>query len=300
MHKDIPKTVIIGAFGFLGKYFLAAYKEIYPDCVGTTKGVVDGASDFHFLDLSNPDIKSLRLLEMEYKEALIFAAVTKINICEEEKLMTRKVNVDGTLELIRQLIDEGIKPIFFSSDYVFDGKEGSYRDDSPVNPMTEYGKQKAEVEAKMAAITKGNFLVVRLSKIFTLTKNDNTLLDEMARILSSGGVVQAAYDQIFCPTLITDIINALSWLQVEKVTGIVNACSPEAWSRYDLAVSLAKTMKVDVNKVRKASLSEIMTNKERPKNTSMISSALLKDSVFFTPMTTCIKRIASNWVKISM
>lgn len=299
MQNDIPKTAIIGSSGFLGRAFLSVHRKVYHDCVCTAKATTDKNDNIFLFDLLNPDIKSLHLSKTGHKEAFIFAAVTKIDVCENKKAITKKINVDGIIELARQLSEEGIKPIFFSSDYVFDGKEGSYRDDSPVNPITEYGKQKAEVEAKMATITKGNFLVVRLSKIFTLTKNDNTLLDEMARILSSGEVVQAAYDQIFCPTLITDIINALAWLQVQKVTGIVNVCSLEVWSRYDLAVSLAKTMKVDANKVRKASLSEIMINKELPKNTSMMPSALLKDSVPFTPMTTCVKRVASNWVKIS-
>ena len=76
-------------------------------------------------------------------QALILVAVTKIDTCEEEKAMTRRVNVDGTLELIRQLVNEGIKPVFFSSDYVFDGDTGGYLDESPLNPINEYGHQKS-------------------------------------------------------------------------------------------------------------------------------------------------------------
>lgn len=299
MHKDIPKTVIIGASGFLGKYFLAAYREIYPDCVGTTRGVADGTSGLHFLDLSNPNIKPLGLSKTEHKEALILAAVNKIDTCEEEKSMTRKVNVDGTLELIRQLVDEGIKPIFFSSDYVFDGEKGFYPDNALTNPKTEYGRQKADVEAVIDGISKSNFLTVRLSKIFSLDQEDHTFLDQMAHTLISGGIVEAAYDQVFCPTLISDLINIVTWLQARKETGIVNVCSPEIWSRYNLALEMARALKVNLNMVRRISLEELQ-GPRRPKNTSMKTAHLSRKSSYaFTPIAECILTVAKKWRQIA-
>ncbi|MCX5711781.1 MAG: NAD-dependent epimerase/dehydratase family protein [Candidatus Omnitrophica bacterium] len=295
MNANIPKTAVIGATGFLGKAFLSAYRNIYSDCLGTARSAVDENRNILFFDLLEPDLKSLHLSSSGYKEALVLAGVTKIDTCEREKERTRKVNVDGTLELIRQLAEEGIKPIFFSSDYVFDGKDGYYTDGSVTNPITEYGKQKAEIESQIASITKGNFLVVRLGKIFSLNKEDNSLLDEMAHILSSGGTINAAFDQIFCPTLITDVIEAVKWLQVKSTTGIVNVCSPEIWSRYDLAVSLAKAMALDVDKVIKVSLDNIFVNPKLPKNTAMLSSVALKTNIDFTPMSLCVERVAGNW-----
>ena len=297
MNTNIPKTAIIGASGFLGQAFLSAYRQVYSDCIGTTRSSVDEKKNLFFLDLLNLDLESLHLINSDHKEALILAGVTKIDSCEREKEKTWKVNVDATLELIRQLADEGIKPIFFSSDYVFDGKDGFYTDGSATNPTTEYGKQKAEIESRIASITKGNFLVVRLGKIFSLRKEDNSLLDEMAHILSLGGAINAAFDQIFCPTLITDVVDAVSWLQAKGTTGIVNVCSPEIWSRYDLAISLAQAMGLDSNKVIKVSLDKIFFNPKLPKNTAMLSSVALKTYVDFTPISVCVERVADNWAR---
>jgi dTDP-4-dehydrorhamnose reductase len=299
MNKNFSKTAIIGSSGFLGQVFLSVYRKVYPDCIATTRSVSDKSKNIFSFNLLNPNIRPLYLSKSGHKEALILAAVANIDECEKHKRATRKINVDGTLELIHQLSGEGIKPVFFSSDYVFDGGDGAYSDAAATNPIAEYGRQKAEVEAKIVAITKGNFLVVRLSKVFSLVKNDGTLLDEMAHILSSGGIVQAPYDQIFCPTLVSDIVNAVAWLQAQGAKGVVNACSPETWSRYDLAVSLAKVMGVDMSKVKKVRLEEIMVNKKRPKNTSMIPNALLRSNVAFISISSCIQQIANNWAKAS-
>ena len=87
--------------------------------------------------------------------------------------------------------------------------------------------KKAEVETAIKKISKGNYLVIRLSKIFSLKKDDGTLLDEMAKILISGKELQAATDQIFCPTLISDLVEIVTILQTRRVTGVINVCSQE-------------------------------------------------------------------------
>jgi dTDP-4-dehydrorhamnose reductase len=273
---------------------LSTYRQIYSDCVATVrKPNIDNISYF---DLLSPNITPLRLTETGHKEALIFAAITKIDRCEAEKDLTRKINVGGTLELIKQLVSEGIKPIFFSSDYVFDGISGNYADDAPTNPITEYGRQKAEVEARIDEITKGNYLIVRLSKVFSLNKGDGSLLDEMASALANGDTIRAAYDQIFCPTLISDVISAVAYLQSKGITGIINVCSQESWSRYDLAVLLAEKMGIERSRISKVSLDEIGFKANRPKNTSMIPKRLLAEKrITFTPISGCIEKVAKNW-----
>lgn len=298
--KELPfsirKTVVVGSSGFLGKAFLLAHRRIHPDCIGTAK--IASTDNISQLDLLYPDIVPLRLAQTGHKEALILAGVTKIEKCESEKELTRKINVEGTLELIRQLVSEGIKPIFFSSDHVFDGNRGNYADNAPVSPITEYGRQKAEIEAKIGEISKGNFLVLRLGKVFSLVKGDGALLDEMAgTLVESDKLLRVAYDQFLCPILVTDLIKAVASLQAQQITGIVNVCSPEIWSRYDLALEIAKALRVDPARICRISLDELGFGVKRPKNTSMQIKRLLREVNFsnFTPISKCIEQVAENW-----
>ncbi len=294
LPSDLPKTAIIGATGFLGSRFFNAYREKYPDCVGTARA--KDILGLGYLDLSAPDISGLMLRKKGHSDALIIAAMPKIDQCEEEKELTRRVNVDGTLELLRQLKREGIKPIFFSSDYVFDGASGGYSDDSPTRPITEYGRQKAEVERKIPGICGRDHLIVRIGKVFSLTRGDNSLFDEMARLLSSGGEVKAAFDQVFNPILASDVVNIVSRLQARKLTGVVNVCSKESWSRYDMAAAVARAMDVDSGRVKRVSLDEIAFKAKRLKNTSMSPLRLMGEGLAdLAPIDECIRTVAANW-----
>ena len=95
----LPKTAIIGATGFIGKAFFAEYRKIHPDCIGTNRDA--GRDGFSFLDLSFPEIAPLKLVETGHQDVLILAGMTKLAECEKEKELTRKVNVIGTLDLVR-------------------------------------------------------------------------------------------------------------------------------------------------------------------------------------------------------
>lgn len=295
LPDNLPKTAVIGAGGFIGSAFMSAYRRKYPDCTGTSRR--RGMEGLSFLDLSAPDIKPLCLSGTGHKEALILAAVTNIDLCETEKAQTRGTNVTGTLAVIRQLSSEGIKPIYFSSDYVFSGDRGRYSDDDRISPSTEYGRQKAEVEEMIPEICGEEYLIVRLSKIFTVNKGSGTLLDEMASILAGGGDVRAAYDQIFCPTLVWDVVNAVARLQAIGAKGIWNVCSPEVWLRYDVAAALAKKMNISPERVLKISIDDLDLKARRPKNISMVPKKLFAvKGIDFTPMSECINIVAKNWM----
>ena len=149
-------------------------------------------------------------------------------------------NVDGTLELARQLAGEGVVPVFFSTDLVFDGQDGRYIDDAPTRPLNEYGAQKAEVEQRLPEVCGGRCLVIRLGKVFGLARGDGTLLDEMAGRLTKGQEVAAARDQVFSPVLVGDVVRAVLSLQAVGVTGVVNLQRPEVWSRFDLGRAVAR------------------------------------------------------------
>lgn len=292
----LPKTAIIGATGILGRNFFLEYKKIHPDCIGTSR---DRAREgLSYFDLSSPSVAPLKLAENGHQEALISAGISKMAICEQEKELTRKINVEGISALIRQLVNERIKPIFFSSDIVFDGLTGGYDDEALTQPLNEYAMQKAQIESFMKKIFKqnSNCLVVRLSKVFSLCKGDGTLLDEMASILKSGGHIRAAQDQVFCPTFVSDLVEVVKILQMKNATGIINVCSPEAWSRYDIALSLAHYMKINPNRIEKISLNDLNEPYARPKNTSMQIKKLERITDFkFTPMKQCIQKAADIW-----
>lgn len=287
------KTAVIGASGFVGRHLWAAYRARYPDCVGTTFS--SAKPELAQFDIRSPDFAALRLAETGHEAVLIASAKPNIAYCEQNKSEAYAVNVRGTLELVRQIGRTGMQVIFLSSDYVFDGKGGPYDDDHPTAPTTEYGRQKAEVERRIPELT-DNFLVLRLSKIYGVRKGERTLLDEMAELLAARKEVLAARDQIFCPTHVDDLVEAIVAIQDRKLGGVINVCNPEGWSRADIATELAREMGAPPELVRRISLDDIPVMQGRPLDTSMRSSRLAREPhVRFRPLRADIARMAAAW-----
>ncbi len=137
MLKTPPKTIIIGAGGFLGKAFLSRYRGILPDTLALAKNANTGGL-IHY-NLLEPGALPSEITTGTYTDALVLAGISRIKTCEDNMEMTGKVNVTGVLTLMRELVKRQIKPIFFTTDYVFDGTTGSYTETSAFNPLNEYG-----------------------------------------------------------------------------------------------------------------------------------------------------------------
>jgi len=261
-----PKTAVIGAGGFLGRQLLAAYRAYYPDTLGTLRDPSGGEPR---LDLAAVDIAPLRLAEAGYEAAIIAAGLTNVAACQRNSQFAVSRNVTGTLRLASQLAALGIKTVFLSSDYVFDGIHGGYDDDAVPRPLNVYGACKAQVERRLPDVCGDNYLIVRLSKVFGLIAGDGTLLDEMAALLSQGKVVRAAADQVFCPTYVHDVVRAIHFLQAAGATGTYNVCAPEAWRRADLAAAVAAAIGAPPTLVETISLSDLGEGFARPRHTDM-------------------------------
>ena len=287
------KTAIIGASGFIGSHLINKYKSKYPDCIGTTFS--SDKKNLLKFDLKNPDIKSLDLERTGHKAVIITSFKANIPYCENEPNKAYKVNVEGMLQLIKNLSQTSLKIIFLSSEYVFDGNEGKYSDNHPKDPGTAYGKHKKIIEDEIKNLT-DNFLVLRLSKMYGLTRGDKTILDEAANLLNQKKEILAASDQYFNPTFIDDLVKAIIDIQEKNLKGYINVCAPETWSRFEMWTQLAQIMNKNINLIKKIKLYDIPIMKGRPLNTSMVCNRLNQETQSkFISLKDAIKKVANNY-----
>jgi len=287
------KTAVIGASGYIGSHLFQRYREKHSNCVGTSFS--NNKSDLIRFDLRNQDIKPLNLEKTGHEAVIIASAKSNISYCENSTQDAFKVNVEGTLNFIESLSKTSMKIIFLSTDYVFDGIEGNFDDDHLTAPTTVYGRHKKFVEDEIEGLT-DNFLVLRLSKIYGLRKGDKTILDEAANLLTQDKQVLAASDQYFCPTCIDDLINSIINIQAENLTGYMNVCSPEKWSRYNMFTQLAKHMGKDLSLVKNINLYDLAEMKGRPLDTSMICSRLIQETeTRFISLENAIQKIIKHY-----
>jgi len=286
------KTAVIGASGYIGSRLLHRYREQFPDCIGTTFS--RSLPNLISFDLRDPELNQLALEETKHQAVLIASGQTNVVWCESHPDESYDLNVRSTLQLIEQLGKTSLTTIFLSSDYVFDGRTGDYSDRVEVSPTTEYGRQKAKVEREIPNLT-NNYKILRLSKIYGTEGKDGTLLDSIARTLSQGQVVEAARDKIFNPTHVDDLVSMILFIQQHEKSGLFNLCSPQSYSRYQIALQLSEALNMDSTLVKPVLLSENPLLKHIPLNTSLKRSTIL-EAVSHLSMNEAVKRVAANWI----
>jgi len=104
------------------------------------------------------------------------AAFTNVPLAESEALTAIDVNVIGTYNLLSECMQQGLKLVFISTDYVFDGEKGDYLTDDPINPLTNYAKSKASAELMVGMYS--NSLIVRTSFFPRMFPYDKATIDQ--------------------------------------------------------------------------------------------------------------------------
>lgn len=270
--KNSFVPLVIGVDGLIGNAIWQKVRDFYPGASGTSRKGTDGLPFF--------DIRSSSFEEIDrpFTHAFLTGANPNIRACELDPAGTAACNLGGTIELARWFAARGIQPILFSTDYVFDGIQGSYSEEAPLSPLNQYGWQKAELERTVSEATSGFYLMIRLGKVFLRKGAGGGLLGEMADLLRRKEKVRAAADQIFTPVLLDDVVDGIFRLVQLKSNGLYNLGGVEKWSRFDLAREIAQHLKADLNLIEPISLDDLNEPFKRPKKTVLVSTKFVRES----------------------
>lgn len=89
------------------------------------------------------------------------AALTSPPRVEAEPMAAIEINIVGTANIVYICHEFNLKLIYISTDYVFDGSKGNYKEDDPVMPVNKYSWSKLGGECIVRMYD--NSLIVRLS-----------------------------------------------------------------------------------------------------------------------------------------
>ena len=286
------RFLIVGASGFLGRTLYARLGS--ARAIATYhKNPIGGGVYF--------EAGTMRLADMFLRRdhglthAFLLHGVAKLDECARKPAATGKLNVDSTLQMIDDLLDAGVTPIFTSSDAVFDGTRGLWTEEDPVNPILTYGQHKAAVEQYLFS-KNAPWIVTRLSKVVGMDLDAHSVLGEWIQNIEAGETIRCAIDQVFSPAYIDNVVNALIGLAEKDLTGVFNVCGPRPLSRLDLLNLLVgeirRHLAVEANIVP-CSIRDFPFREPRPLNTSMSPKKLYSAlGTTFDSMETICQRIA--------
>jgi dTDP-4-dehydrorhamnose reductase len=139
-----------------------------------------------------------------------------------------EANVDGTRAVAAAA--DGRRLVHLSTDLVFDGTRGRYREGDPTAPVSSYGRSKAEAERIAGGLHPGATLV-RTSLIYGGAEPG-----PQERLAREG--TRFFVDEIRSPVQVTDLAEALLELLPLDVPGPLHLGGADDVSRFDFAVLL--------------------------------------------------------------
>ncbi len=217
--------------------------------------------------------------ETRRPDALIHcAAYTAVDRAEEEKELCRRVNVDGTGNMVSNCARYGIPMLYVSTDYVFNGTgDRPWGPSDPTDPINEYGLSKRDGEAEVLKLER--YFIVRTSWVFGI--NGNNFIRTMRRLSETRDTVNVVDDQYGSPTYTRDLAGLLVDMIATDRYGIYHAHNEGVCTWADVAEETFRLSGLRTEVVRITSDQYPMRAK-RPMNSRLSTECLTENG--FSPL----------------
>ncbi|MDP6781874.1 MAG: sugar nucleotide-binding protein [Alphaproteobacteria bacterium] len=240
----MSSVLVIGANGQVGSAALGYLAGRGHEVSGTTRRV-SGENEKHlFLDLGLPPQEWPDLPPVD--AAVICTAMTRIDECEDDPDGAAVVNLHAPVALAEKLTRQGTTVVFLSTTGVFDFTRPYRRRDESPCPVSAYGRQKAEAEARILALD-GKTAVLRLTKIMG---PDMPLLKAWRDDLAAGREITAYEDAFIAPITAAFAARMICEVVSGGAEGVFHASGDEDVPYTVLAEQLVRAMGADLSLVK--------------------------------------------------
>jgi dTDP-4-dehydrorhamnose reductase len=283
------KILITGANGLLGQAVMHIFtRESDYELVQTSveeKPFINFGSEYYRLDITNKEEVKEAVRKFNPRIILNCAAFTDVDKCETEREISWKLNVDAVKNLIIASHINDAKVVHYSTDYVFDGKNGPYDETSTPNPLSFYGRSK--LASENALLASGiDFAIIRTMVLYGLGVNvkPNFALWMINKLKAKEPI--NIVDDMFGNSTVSDDLAFGSLKLIEKnAKGIYHIAGRDIESRYDFTMKLCDVFGFDKKLVAKIKTKDLNQPAPRPLKSGLITLKA-ETELGFTPMDT--------------
>ena len=269
----MKKVVITGSNGLLGQTLvglLLKEKDKYQ-VIGFSRGENrSGRNDFEYVSIDITEEQLLKNELIKYNPDVIIntAAMTNVDACENDKEGCDKLNIDVVQYLKEYSEVNNIHLIHISTDFIFDGENGPYKETDKPNPLSYYGLSKLKSE-EILTNSKIDYTILRTilvyGKVFDMTRNNIVLW--VRQMLSDQKEITIVDDQFRMPTYVDDLAMSCKLAIDKKAQGIFNISSNKLLSIYEIAQQIAEVFELDKSLIKPISTSTLNQTAPRPPKT---------------------------------
>ena len=240
----MASILLLGADGQVARAARQDLSERGHKVFGTTRRSGGKDEGRFYLDFGRPPEEWPELPDVN--AAVICTAITGIRDCEADPAGTSIVNLQAPVMLAEMLCHRGIFVLFLSSAGVFDFQKSFRRHNEKPSPITNYGRQKAEAEARILKLD-GKTAVLRFTKIMG---PDMPILNTWCAELATGREITAYEDAFIAPITAAFAARMIHEIVSSGEEGVFHASGDEDQPYTALAGELVRAMDADISLVK--------------------------------------------------
>ena len=266
-------VLVTGGSGFLGHHIaghLAAeghsVHATYHDHAERTRA--DGQIQAVALDLTSEESIELAFRAAWPEVVIHTAAISELKACEVDPDHARQVNVEATRKLGKLCAAFGARIVFLSTDQVFAGDAGPYREQDPTGPLHTYGRTKVDAEEALRRVHPDP-TILRIALVYGRSPTgDRSASEKVVQSLRSGQRARLFVDETRTPILADDVASACAALMGERNVPLLHLGGPDRVTRHEFGVAVARAFGLDLDGIEEARAADLDLAPPRPADVS--------------------------------
>lgn len=242
------RLLITGASGLLGlNLCLVAAAQGHKVTGLVNSRLLRGVPfDVDQVDLQAGD-GALSVIESAEPDAVIHcAAIADMNTAENKPELAWQLNANVPGQLASAAYRWKVPFVHISTDAVFDGRRGDYREEDTPNPLSVYARSKLAGEAAVEGANP-DALIARVVFFGWSLSGERSLSEFFFNNLKAGNQIHGFADNLFCPLYVEDLAENLLEMLNAGLSGIYHVVSPEHLSKYNFGVRIAQRFGFDAD-----------------------------------------------------
>ncbi len=264
------KVLITGGSGQVGSNLAFGLAQDFDVCSLYNRHQTNFAGCYNIkLDLTKRE-EVLKLVSLQPEIIVHCAALTSFADCETNPGLAKLLNVEVTVNILELVKQSKAKLIYLSTDAVFKGDRGDYKENDFPDATSLYGKTKAEGEK--VCLNYENSLVLRIN-IFgkSYAQEKRNFIGNLLASLEKGESYGAFTDAYFTPLYIKYLTESIRKLINSDAKGIFHVTGSEKLSKYAFAKEVAKIFGYNEDLIKKS----VVGNRIYPRDISLKNNKLL-------------------------
>jgi len=267
------KFLVTGSAGLVGRQVVKDLSETHEvfSCYNKSKPEFGIPTK---MDLLNHEMISNVLSEKNPDIVIHLGAMTAVDLCDTQQDNALKINSQATEILAKECSKINSFMVYVSTDYVFNGNSGLYKENAVTNPLGFYGKSKLLGEKSIQNFS-SNWCIARTSTPFGLHPTKKSFPIWVIENLQKQKQIDVLTDQFTSPTYVPSLSRMLIEISERHLNGIIHAAGASKISRYEMAQMISEKLGLDGKLLKEVSINDLKWEAPRPKDSSLnVSKAI--------------------------